>query len=70
MNRNQQLNFVIQNISQTDGNNDLYNIFGCKIFDNPKPVDLIKWLIEIASKKDSIILDFFLVLLQDKQHQK
>jgi adenine-specific DNA-methyltransferase len=50
---------VIQNISQTDGNNDLYNIFGCKIFDNPKPVDLIKWLIEIASKKDSIILDFF-----------
>ena len=30
-----------------------------KIFDYPKPVSLIKWLVSIASDKKSIILDFF-----------
>lgn len=30
-----------------------------EIFDTPKPTNLIKHLIEIGSKKDSIILDFF-----------
>ena len=29
------------------------------IFDNVKPVELIKWCLELASNKDSIILDFF-----------
>lgn len=36
------------------------NMFdGKKIFDNPKPVELIKDFIRIASRKDSIVLDFF-----------
>ena len=33
---------------------------GAKIFDFPKPVDLVKFMSQIvASDKDSIILDFF-----------
>lgn len=32
---------------------------GEKVFENPKPVELIKDLIRISTKKDSIILDFF-----------
>lgn len=33
--------------------------FNRETFDTPKPVELIKQLLEIGSKKDSIILDFF-----------
>jgi len=44
---------------QAEGNKILKQIFGEKqIFDNPKPLSLLKYLME-NSKKDSIILDFF-----------
>jgi adenine-specific DNA-methyltransferase len=43
----------------TNGTQELEKIFGEKIFNNPKPTSLIKRIIEIASFKDSIILDFF-----------
>lgn len=33
--------------------------FGALVFENPKPVDMISQVIEIASQKDSVILDFF-----------
>ena len=33
--------------------------FSREIFDTPKPVELIEQLLNISSKKDSIILDFF-----------
>lgn len=39
---------------------DLGNLFGnSKIYLYPKPVNLIKYVINLNSKKDSIILDFF-----------
>ena len=42
------------------GKTDLTNLFGVKnIFSAPKPPKLLKFLIDIASQKDSIILDFF-----------
>lgn len=53
---------IIKNISQTDGNNDFDNIFGKsknRLFDNPKPIDLIKELLRMSLKKDITILDFF-----------
>jgi len=50
---------IITNISQTEANNELKKIFGNKEFDNPKPLSLIKWILEISSKKESVILDFF-----------
>ena len=38
----------------------LYNLFDDKkIFSNPKPLDLIKFLVEQTTNKDDIILDFF-----------
>lgn len=42
-----------------DGSRDLKNIFGDKVFDNPKPVKLIQRVIEHATEKDSLVLDFF-----------
>ena len=44
-----------------DGKKDLEKIFGreSRLFNYPKPVKLIKHLIGIASKGDSLILDFF-----------
>jgi len=39
---------------------ELYNFFGNReIFDTPKPSSLIKHLLEVSSRKNSIILDFF-----------
>jgi len=38
---------------------DLKNIFGEKLFDFPKPVELIKKIIQISTDENSIILDFF-----------
>jgi adenine-specific DNA-methyltransferase len=41
------------------GTRDLEKLFGKKLFDNPKPVSLMKRIIEHASDKNSIIMDFF-----------
>lgn len=43
----------------TNGTQELENILGEKLFNNPKPVSLILRILEIASFKNSIILDFF-----------
>ena len=45
--------------SSGNGTAELKAIFGKKIFDNPKPVDLIIDFLKIGSNKDSIILDSF-----------
>ncbi len=44
-----------------DGTKEIVNIFGCKKFNFPKPVSLIKFLIEIATAnvKNATVLDFF-----------
>ena len=38
-------------------NNKLFNVEG--LFSNPKPIELIKYFIEISTDEDSIIMDFF-----------
>ncbi len=43
----------------TDATKEIQSIFGDKIFDTPKPSNLIKHLMKVSSQKDSIILDFF-----------
>lgn len=45
--------------SSGNGTYQIKNIFGKKIFENPKPLQLIKDLIAIATKEADIILDFF-----------
>jgi adenine-specific DNA-methyltransferase len=41
------------------GKTDFSDLFGASIFNNPKPYKLIKYLIQIASNNNTIILDFF-----------
>lgn len=41
------------------GTNDLKKLGIGNIFDTPKPVDMLKFLIRIATKNNDIILDFF-----------
>ena len=38
---------------------ELFEMFGKKVFNYPKPVDLIKRLFEISTKKEALVLDFF-----------
>lgn len=45
--------------SSGNGTAQMKSLFGQKIFDNPKPVDLIRDFICIGGDKDSIILDSF-----------
>lgn len=43
----------------TDGTKEIMDLFGAKVFDTPKPVGFIKKIIELATKDNAIILDFF-----------
>ncbi len=45
--------------SATSANNFIENLFGKRIYDNPKPIELLKHLLIMATDKNSIILDFF-----------
>ena len=42
-----------------DGGNEVKEIFGEAIFDNPKPTKLIDRILRIATNPDDIVLDFF-----------
>lgn len=51
---------IIKNISQTQGNKDIKKLFdGNLLFENPKPTELISWLLKLSTNKDSVIFDFF-----------
>ncbi|MCI8283462.1 site-specific DNA-methyltransferase [Mesomycoplasma hyopneumoniae] len=43
----------------TEGTQEQKNIFSTKVFDHPKPIELIKYLINIHPNKNAKILDFF-----------
>ena len=45
--------------SSGNGTSQHKEIFGGKIFDNPKPIELIKDLLYIGTDKQSFVLDFF-----------
>lgn len=45
--------------SATSANKAIEKMFGERVFDNPKPLGLIKYLLEISSEQDAVILDFF-----------
>lgn len=42
-----------------DGNKEMVELFGAKIFSFPKPSTLIRYFMEVSTSKDDIILDFF-----------
>ena len=45
--------------SNQEGSREIKAIFGSLLFDNPKPVGLLTRLLELGSKTESVILDFF-----------
>jgi len=49
---------IIENISTKSGGIEVEKLMGAKVFDYPKPIQLLKYLMPIASK-DALIMDFF-----------
>lgn len=49
----------LDDFQNTNGTIVLGDILSKGVFDNPKPVDLIKWCINLCNNKDAIVLDFF-----------
>lgn len=45
--------------TNADGSKVLKNIFGKKVFDTPKPVELIEWVIGLCGNSDCLVLDSF-----------
>ncbi|MDO4805388.1 MAG: DNA methyltransferase, partial [Lachnospiraceae bacterium] len=48
-----------KDIYTRNGTSDIVSIFGKRIFDFPKPTELIRQLLEQTTTKESIVLDFF-----------
>jgi adenine-specific DNA-methyltransferase len=60
LSQNVYYNLLLDEGSLSTAKNEIGLLFGNKeVFDTPKPTNLIKTLINICSKEDSIILDFF-----------
>ncbi len=43
----------------TDGKKELNELFDNEIFENPKPIELLKTLIQISTSESDLIIDFF-----------
>ncbi len=41
------------------GTSEIDNLFGKRLFEYPKPSELIKYLLKIGTNRDSLVLDFF-----------
>ena len=51
---------ILKDMGKTsDGSSEILKIFGKNIFSNPKPTNLIKYLISIVTDEGDIVLDFF-----------
>ena len=53
---------ILEDCGSSDSASQMVNVelFGCpELFDNPKPVELVKHFAKIAAAEDSLILDFF-----------
>mgnify|MGYP000970305817 CR=1 FL=1 len=53
-------NLLFDNGTTDSAANEVFELFGIEeLFDNPKPTELIKELLQIIVEKDDLILDFF-----------
>lgn len=50
---------IIDDVFTSDGTAEIRDMFGAEVFDFTKPTKLLEQIIEQATDKDSIILDFF-----------
>lgn len=53
------LEFVANEYSNDNSKKNLVQLFGSGVFDYSKPVSLLKMLVQYATQKDDIVLDFF-----------
>jgi len=53
------ISLLLEKGSATSANKFLEDMFSGRVFDNPKPVELIRYLLEISTSKQATILDFF-----------
>ncbi|MBU7544758.1 site-specific DNA-methyltransferase [Weissella cibaria] len=59
-NKTSPYNNLIQDVLNTDATTELKKLFdNKKVFDNPKPVKLIKKLLKWVNKENALVLDFF-----------
>lgn len=59
INRSAPFKNLIEDVLNGKGSNDLKSIMDCNCFKNPKPFNLIIYLIKSVFKKDITVLDFF-----------
>jgi adenine-specific DNA-methyltransferase len=60
INTKQTITNIIKDIGDAkNGTLEMRGIFNKDIFEHPKPINLIKYLINLVSQPDSLILDFF-----------
>jgi adenine-specific DNA-methyltransferase len=57
--RGQLLRSVITDVDGRDGIKEIQDLFGKKVFNNPKALGLMRLLCDVGTRSSSIILDFF-----------
>ena len=50
---------IYNDVYTKHGNTELEDLFGMQVFNNPKPVDYIKYLLKLVNKSEATVLDFF-----------
>jgi adenine-specific DNA-methyltransferase len=45
--------------TNADGTRELKDLFGFKVFDTPKPTQLVEWFLSLHASNDCIVMDFF-----------
>ncbi|MFA5790583.1 MAG: site-specific DNA-methyltransferase [Caldisericia bacterium] len=53
------ISILLEKGSATSANKHLEEMFRKRVFDNPKPLELINYLLKISTNTDAVILDFF-----------
>jgi len=53
------ISLLLEKGSATSANKFLEGMFAGRVFDNPKPVELIRYLLEISTDREATVLDFF-----------
>lgn len=53
------ISLLLEKGSATSANKFLEEMFSGRVFDNPKPIELINYLLKISTQSNAIILDFF-----------
>ena len=51
--------FMLDGVMNTNATKEIINLFGEKIFKNPKPEALLQRIIEISTKENSLVMDYF-----------